>query len=536
LKIPTLLMLPENGGAIYSSMLEQVDLYIFIMTVSGAIPNCPKDKYGSDLLVQGIQEIIVPYNVIYQLKSLNSADPDSIPFVPVDASCYSTQVEVTLPDGSSRKNNVTVITFAVEGSTAKTFVDGLLKYSSASRITDEMGVFVPQAVIDITPDIEATPDSHSIWDDACSAVGEVISVGKGVISAGVEIGKKLINTVADGLKYLAELEKSILETAWNFAVATWNKVVEIIESAWNAFLIWIQNAIKWAFEAIINPIVNAIKGYLASIETAMREFFSELAKWDVVDGDESMSATKEAAIAVMLSFTGMQCYAEPLMNGIGWAMDMIGPFMDYISPMGVIGIIMKAIGETIPDVGNFLDMIQGGIGDAIGSGMSYIVNLLFGDTGILKDLLSVTIDLGVTLPTFTALKNFINAAGLGGNMFINAVLTAFESLDVALIGQCLVAAMALMVSIIVIVWCIVQLITGDVMFSNPIVTLILESLSVIFTIYGLAYNPLFALIGCAATIWFGSLTIIIAPEVFEKFIAAIEAVIAVGGIIIVYSI
>jgi len=220
--------------------------------------------------------------------------------------------------------------------------------------------------------------------------------------------------VQDGLEYLAEVQVAILETAWNYVVTACEFIVDAIQAAIDAFLIWIQNAIKWAFEKIIDPIVNVIKGYLAGIETAMRDFFTELAKWDVVDGDESVERTEKSGLAMMLSFIGCQGFADTLMG----VFNFVGGFLNLLSPSIILDILIGALG-TVPGVGDFINNL-------LGAAVSTFVNLIFGSSNSLFSLLGLTdktMDVGdISIPTFTALRNFVAASGLGLGAVMSAIL------------------------------------------------------------------------------------------------------------------
>ena len=62
----------------------------------------------------------------------------------------------------------------------------------------------------------------------------------------------------------------------------------------NALTEWVKAQISTLFNTIVNPIISGLQSWANNIEYHMTQFFSELAKWDTLDGDESVSATMNA--------------------------------------------------------------------------------------------------------------------------------------------------------------------------------------------------------------------------------------------------
>ena len=96
--------------------------------------------------------------------------------------------------------------------------------------------------------------------------------------------------------------QSKLEDVWQYFTdwivsAVWGAVdnaVTMASNMANALVDWVKDQISTMFSAVINPIIGGLQSWANNIEYHMTQFFSELAKWDALDGDESVSATMNA--------------------------------------------------------------------------------------------------------------------------------------------------------------------------------------------------------------------------------------------------
>jgi len=185
---------------------------------------------------------------------------------------------------------------------------------------------------------------------------------------------------------------------------------------------WVKAQISTLFSAVVNPIISGLQSWANNIEYHMTQFFSELAKWDTLDGDESVSATMNAGSAFMLSFMGQQDKAEQITDVLMYVMNFIRPFEKYLNPMDAMTVIAEALGGTIPAVGNFFDMVE----NAIGDGVSTIVETFMGIAESIAGNTPLPDEFDMELPTMEGVQNFLSAAGIS-NELIDGVIDGVSS-------------------------------------------------------------------------------------------------------------
>lgn len=184
----------------------------------------------------------------------------------------------------------------------------------------------------------------------------------------------------------------------------------------NAMVEYVKNEVGGMFSAVVDPIVEGLKEWAEGIQDAMENFFEELAKWNTVDGDESVDATMQAGTALMMSFIGKQDKAESVMNIMQDVMSFIEPFQKYISPFGAVSVIANSgiLNGDATGMGSFFNEMIDNAGEKLGDTVNYLVNMVFGDNGMFSvlGLSEQSMNIGLPNISFKSLKNFAQASGI----------------------------------------------------------------------------------------------------------------------------
>ncbi len=196
---------------------------------------------------------------------------------------------------------------------------------------------------------------------------------------------------------------------WDLIKGAITSVAAAVTEMVNALVGWVENAISTMFSAVINPIIEGLQNWANGIEYHMTQFFSELAKWDTLDGDESVSATMNAGSAFMLSFMGQQDKAEQITDVMMYVMNFVKPFQKYISPFGAISILTEWVGATSSYVGDVLDYVENLFRSTISATTKMIL-------GFFDGIIDIDMDFNIDLPTIDGLKNFYNVAGITNSL------------------------------------------------------------------------------------------------------------------------
>ncbi|MDI6917960.1 MAG: hypothetical protein QMC80_09225, partial [Thermoplasmatales archaeon] len=203
-------------------------------------------------------------------------------------------------------------------------------------------------------------------------LGSVVELGVKVGEIVVETGKKAINMVQDGLVYLAEVQKCILETAWGYIEKACEVIVSAIQTLIDAFLDWIWSAITAAFEVITKPIMDAIINWGKGIADALDTVIFEYVNSDGRITQESINKVGEALFGSLLS------YIKPLIDALQWVVNLIKPFLDAVK-----GLVDDAIGF----IGNiFTSTFRDGESDNTAESTDPVLSAIF---GAINTLLSV---------------------------------------------------------------------------------------------------------------------------------------------------
>ncbi|MDI6917300.1 MAG: hypothetical protein QMC80_05835, partial [Thermoplasmatales archaeon] len=197
-------------------------------------------------------------------------------------------------------------------------------------------------------------------------IGSVVELGVKVGEIVVETGKKAINMVQDGLVYLAEVQKCIVETAWGYIEKACEVIVSAIVNAINWFVDWIWGAIRAGLDYVLSPIVNAMDSWVGGICNAIAIGFEEyVSAQEKGGGFDVGKATERIEKAI---FGPAYCIVKPVLDTIKWVTDLIKPLMDVISDLldqvtdFVSNIIMMAIAGSNPDASQYESLFSADMG------------------------------------------------------------------------------------------------------------------------------------------------------------------------------
>ena len=105
--------------------------------------------------------------------------------------------------------------------------------------------------------------------------------------------------------YSIDYVVDLVDDAVDMLVAGFAYVRDLVQTLGQMIVEWgmrVIEAIGEPFSAVVDPIVEGLKGWAEGIQEAMENFFDELAKWD--DSDGNVDATINAVTELMLSFLG----------------------------------------------------------------------------------------------------------------------------------------------------------------------------------------------------------------------------------------
>ena len=124
-----------------------------------------------------------------------------------------------------------------------------------------------------------------------------------------------------------------------------------------------------------------------------------------------------AGSAFMLSFMGQQDKAEQITDVLMYVMNFIEPFQKYISPFGVVGVVMEVLQYNSHGLSEIFDIVK----DGFSGGIQEVWNLISSDKSPLHHYLSEDFDIPVTLPSTRAIENFYNQLNFN-NPILDAII------------------------------------------------------------------------------------------------------------------
>ena len=181
-----------------------------------------------------------------------------------------------------------------------------------------------------------------------------------------------------------------LKDIWDTLSGALSKAWDAVKSAVDWIVEWLKTTVAELFNAVIAPMIEVIKNWVVGINNAMIAFFEELAKWNVIDGNESVDNTVKAGLAFLLSFIGQQKAAESVLASLNQIMTLIKPFMNYISPF--VGGSAEVIYEIAPILGviTFIFSVATLLdGNAL---LSFIIGILGGLVSLTGTLMAAIVE------------------------------------------------------------------------------------------------------------------------------------------------
>ncbi len=179
------------------------------------------------------------------------------------------------------------------------------------------------------------------------------------------------------------------------------KAVELASS----FIDWAKDKIAQIFHSTVSSAVSGLQNWADTIQEKMSNFFAALAEWE--DGDGHVKPTMLAGTELMLSFIGQQDRAEEITNTLSWVMNFIKPFQKYLSPFGAVGVISSVFNANNKDGSGLFNSLTN-----LEDPHIEVIWEIITESSLLGDVLSSEIDLGTTIPSIGAMKNFLNEADL----------------------------------------------------------------------------------------------------------------------------
>lgn len=434
---------------------------------------------------------------------------------------------------------VNVISGKVEDADEAKEVLDLLLYSDeglGQRVANYTELETPQTAGLAPGVIQLIPWTGFEMDETGDLPKEITStdvIVETIIGGFTELVVSAVGTLKQGVLALAGFIADMGEIVVEWGLKLWkgikdafsavkdavNKVVEMM----SALLDWIISYTNEMFSAVVQRVTVGLESWAEGIQTAMQEFFRELAKWDVVDGDESVDSTMEAGMAMMLSFVGMQDKAKELMDTLKSIMEFVGPFMEYISPFGVVGVIGNILGGDTSGTEGFFDGMKSLIGGAAENIIAGFIDI-FIDMSLFLGFDDISIDTsGWETPSFQALSNFLSETGnLGG--FLSIIVNGFTNADWSKVGEVFLTLVQSSLSVIAMY---LVFATSQAFTKSSIISLISESIALVLSwVAGFKGDAVFTIISIFATEFFGLMGFLFGPEAIQALIIILEQIIA----------
>ncbi|MEF8873993.1 MAG: hypothetical protein V5A88_04895, partial [Candidatus Thermoplasmatota archaeon] len=169
----------------------------------------------------------------------------------------------------------------------------------------------------------------------------------------------------------------------------------------------VKSKIAEMFRGVLRSITRGLEKWMIGVRRSLFEFLEELAKWNTIDGDESVNETIKKGTAFMASLVEAQDRADKLTQTLERIMRFSRPFREYFGPLGVLGPILKTMGEEVPEVGAAFLRIK----EATGSTLGHLFGLIISDENSLSSLLGINNkpipEHDLTLPTIDGIINFL---------------------------------------------------------------------------------------------------------------------------------
>ncbi|MFP4052046.1 MAG: hypothetical protein ACLFVB_09950 [Thermoplasmata archaeon] len=188
----------------------------------------------------------------------------------------------------------------------------------------------------------------------------------------------VVESAVDAVTELAGKIVDLFTGLWDTIVDGLSEAADKAVQMANRFVEWVKNEVSSMFSSVVDPIVDGLQNWAEGVAFSFIGLLDELNKWETVDGDESIEATKSQGMKFLLSLVGLQDKAEKIQTVMKKVSNFASPFMKYISPYGVAGLFGEAFGEDIEGLGSYYDDIKNGIAGGLSTVISYTLNLFVG--------------------------------------------------------------------------------------------------------------------------------------------------------------
>ncbi|MCK4614755.1 MAG: hypothetical protein KAU14_08125, partial [Thermoplasmata archaeon] len=220
--------------------------------------------------------------------------------------------------------------------------------------------------------------------------------------------------------------QSVINKFIDFMRGVWNKAVSLAMKFANFLYDWVVSEIKGMWG--INTIIDAVKGYIGGITTAMQSFFVAINAFDwggtstIPENFSVESATEnviDKGFAFMTSFLGINegqskgliDYANRLLDVYDDIMKFIGPFKYLINPMEA----MEGVLGKLPGLSKIMKKVNSFCTGAMETVVNTMMNVIFFHHNSIMNIIGFD---GKGMfeddPSYNAVANFITFSGLFG--------------------------------------------------------------------------------------------------------------------------
>lgn len=271
-KIHTVFLLPVNATHAARTMINE-RFYVFMLNINvtnenDLIDSELKDPYGANLLIRGLNEILVSESIFYRAFYDNATGELDLSLVNDTAigEAEENQTKWFRSNESISTTNITVIVCDTNGTKASNLMRKLLfnetnsKVAVGSIVTDEINELkLPGILLDMTANLST---SHSIWSMLAGIAGEAWNLMTAVFDAGIEfairiykiavnITQRIANKLWEGIVWLANATTKL---SADFD----EKVIQPIKNRWNSF----KNEMEQTVNEMLNTTCEDLKTQL----------------------------------------------------------------------------------------------------------------------------------------------------------------------------------------------------------------------------------------------------------------------------------
>jgi hypothetical protein len=307
---------------------------------------------------------------------------------------------------------ITIVTEA--GDSLQIAIDGIATGTKAfvSVLEDATGMEIGH-IVNFAIDA-GTSYLTVLIDSAQNVISTVIEGAKNaadvIIEGAYQVGEMVLSAIEDAADFLQDLGESLINEAIKFLNDPIGYVVEKLHELAELLTEWIDNFIKWVINTFLQPIINALNGWVEGVEDTAVDFLGEVNDFGWDEKPEGFSVVQEVeegkttGIAHILSYVGAQDFADEIMGALKMATEFIQALS--INPAEIIILFLDVLGMDGSGASNFFDSVMGGLGNALGTAIVGIFDIFFGTSGIFGFMNDISIGVDSSFPSFDALGQF----------------------------------------------------------------------------------------------------------------------------------